>query len=95
MKGKLGWAAAEGEEIRNQIQKVGRQWELPETEMCTESCPGKEEKGPKDCWLQNKVLENAASKPSKWPPDFIVPAFSRPLPSSSTLIGSSYTVSMI
>ena len=49
MKGKLGRAASELEEIRNQTQKVERQGELPETEMWPESYAGKEEEeGPKD-----------------------------------------------
>ena len=92
MKGKLGRAAAEGEEIRNQTQKVGRQGGLPETKMWTESYAGEEEEGPKDYWLQEKGLESATSKPSKWPSD-PAPAFSRLLPSSDTLTGSSYIVS--
>ena len=68
MKGKLGRAASELEEIRDQTQKVGRQGGLPETEMWTESYAGEEgEEESKDYCLQDKVLESATSKPSKWP----------------------------
>lgn len=70
MKGKLGRAASELEEIRDQTQKVGRQGGLPETEIWTESYAGEEEEeGSKDYCLQDKVLESAANKPSKWPSD--------------------------
>ena len=90
MKGKLGRVASECEETGNQSQKVGRQGGLPETEVWAESCATEEEEGgPKDCWLQDEVLESDISKPTKWPSDVIKPDFNRLLPSRDTLMESS------
>ena len=69
MKGKLGRAASEREEIRDQTQKAGRQGELPETEMWTESYAGRRRRKRLKTWLQEKVLESDMNKPSMWPSD--------------------------